>query len=450
MLLQSIINQHHWAIRPDAMEQFMADVAGFERTPGQPMEKTRTVTLHGSVAVVPVTGILLPYANWFSDYVGWATVGQLALDLQQAVANPDVTAIVLMCDSPGGVVTGISDLAKQILEARSAKPVVAMVQGMACSAAYWLASAASEVVTSDTGVSGSIGTVVSYPVRDSQYSVELVSKKSPKKRPNPKTESGKAQIIAELDAITDVFIGDVARHRGVTSQTVEADFGQGDVFVGQYGVTAGLADRVGTLDALLTELQTGQKLAKPAVNKPKSITINRDERNASMDWMTITAADIEKNRADLVMGLTQKATAEATQKGFEDGKAAGLTEGKALGATAERDRIQGVMGAGLPGHDDLIKQMAFDGKSTPGDAALAVNKAERETSASKLANIQLNSPPPVEPESDTPQATKPGTPDAWKAEWEKSVALQKEMDCEGYVAFKQAEANGQAKIREVK
>ncbi|HEY6403773.1 MAG TPA: S49 family peptidase, partial [Blastocatellia bacterium] len=177
-----------------------------------------------------------------------------------ALDNPNVKSILLNIDSPGGEITGISEFAQMIYNARSRKPITAYIGGLGASAAYWIASAAGEIVADATAMLGSIGVVAAVPNPDRRSSrdVEFVSSQSPRKRPNPNTESGKSQIQEMVDDLAAVFIGAVARNRGVSVNTVMEKFGQGDVFVGKKAVAAGLADRLGSFEQIVSELASGR------------------------------------------------------------------------------------------------------------------------------------------------------------------------------------------------
>jgi ClpP class serine protease len=143
-----------------------------------------------------------------------------------------------------------------IRAAHTQKPVTAYVDHLGASAAYWLASAAGRVIAAPTAMLGSIGIVmvVDDPSKTDSTDLEIVSNQSPKKRPDLTTKSGRAQVQATVDALADVFIADVARYRGVSTDTVLSDFGAGDVFVGQQAVDAGLADAVGSYEQTLRDL----------------------------------------------------------------------------------------------------------------------------------------------------------------------------------------------------
>jgi ClpP class serine protease len=151
-----------------------------------------------------------------------------------------------------------------IFKAKEQKTVIAYVYGLGASAAYWIASAASEIVLAETGEVGSIGVVAAYTSRKEERKkkgiedYEIVSSQSPNKRPDPATQTGKSQIQATVDQLADIFIGAIARNRGVEVKDVLENYGKGGVLVGNEAIESGLADRIGSLETLITEQKAKQ------------------------------------------------------------------------------------------------------------------------------------------------------------------------------------------------
>src|SRR5690606_33365251 len=92
---------------------------------------------------------------------------QLGAELEELVADRSVSAIVLRIDSPGGLASGLFDFTDRIFEARQTKPIVAVVDDIAYSAAYAIAAAAEKIYVSRTSGVGSVG-VVGYHVDRSE------------------------------------------------------------------------------------------------------------------------------------------------------------------------------------------------------------------------------------------------------------------------------------------
>lgn len=273
-----------WAIRPDYL-QFMAGLAALDRDgraarrsaegedwfrldlqaaagpTAQRLEGARySLLTRDGVAIVPIVGPIFPRANLMTEMSGTGTsAAMLARDLQIARDSVEVGAIMLMVDSPGGSPTGINALADQIYAMRGTKQVLAHVSGSAASAAYWLASAAGELVVEKTSIVGSIGVVAAIskqvePDANGELAIEIVSSNAPNKRPDPQTDDGQAEIRSLLDSIETQFIADVARGRKTTAAKVKSDFGGGGSKVGAAAVAVGMADRVQTYERSYSQL----------------------------------------------------------------------------------------------------------------------------------------------------------------------------------------------------
>lgn len=313
-----------WAMLPERVEEVLQIAARENEATPEVLEAYRSraiaaadrMTIRDGVAILPVVGPLFRRANLFTEISGATSYDMLRRDLQIAIDDPAVRAIMLNVDSPGGEANGCNELAKAVFEARGVKRVVAYVGGMAASGGYWIASAASEVVIDEAAILGSIG--VALGVEDASERdrargvrrIEFVSSQSPGKRPDPATDDGRARLQRMVDGLADVFIGAVAKHRGVSEQTVIDRFGQGGVETGVQAVKAGMADRIGTFEGVLADL------SRASSGRPSS-----QNRRASMDTNTETAP-----AADAQIASARR-------------------EGEAAGAAAERTRFVAIIGA---------------------------------------------------------------------------------------------------------
>lgn len=90
-----------------------------------------------------------------------------------------------------------------------------------------------------------------------------------------------------------------------------------------------------------------------------------------------------------------KGKAEGIETGRAEGITTGRTEGIASGATAERERIKSVLDVPHAGHEKLFAELAFDGKTTAAEAALAMVKAERATREQVRTDLTKDAPKPL-------------------------------------------------------
>ncbi|MBS1941691.1 MAG: S49 family peptidase [Bacteroidetes bacterium] len=212
------------------------------------------------VAILPIHGTLVRRTVGLEAESGLTSYAALAAQLDAAIGNPAVSSILLDIDSPGGESGGVFDLADRIRAASQIKPVWAVANDMAFSAAYALASAASRVFVSRTGGVGSIGVIamhVDQSEKDAQDGVHYTAvfagdRKNDLNPHEPISSEAHAFLKAEVNRIYGLFVETVARHRGLEPSAVRDT--EAGLFFGQAAVAMGLADAVGTLDDALTQL----------------------------------------------------------------------------------------------------------------------------------------------------------------------------------------------------
>lgn len=367
-----------WVIQPEGLEAVLAiangmgDPQALQAKLGRPLENARRVSVRDGVAVIPVTGPIFRYANLFTEISGATSTGVLARDIQTALDNPYITGIVLEMNSPGGEATGINELAKQIRAGTKRKRIVAYGGGSVASGCYWLAAACSEIVVDESAMLGSIGVVMSYldtRKRDEKSdvrAVDIVSSQSPDKRVDPNTEDGRTKVQSIVDAMADVFVSAVADFRKTTPDKVLSDFGRGGVLIGRDAVKAGMADRTGSLETVITEL------AGSASNSKRGTTMSSNNGQVTVS----TTEDLRQAMAagktadQIVIASNDQAIATARAAGVEEGKTASTD----AAVTAERKRIFDVQALAREGFDAELKT-ALDGGHSPEAFALSLMKA---------------------------------------------------------------------------
>lgn len=229
---------------------------------GDPREEgNRYTSINGKVGTIMIDGPIIPRSDWFSEVSGLVSIEALTQEFRALEEDANIEEIVLFMDSPGGVITGISEFARIV--AKCPKSVTAYVFGMAASAGYWIASAADRIVSSDTGIVGSIGVVQTIRLDDKNEFIEIVSRQSPDKRLDPETKEGKRKIQDLLSDLADVFIDAVAENRGVSREVVLEDFGKGDVFAAAKAEKAGMIDGISDLSLFIDGLQTEEPMEPP-------------------------------------------------------------------------------------------------------------------------------------------------------------------------------------------
>ncbi len=419
------IQSELWAITPEALQQVVAIAQGFGDPEavasklGRPLANARKVSVRDGVAVVPVIGPIFRYANMFTEMSGATSVQTLALDFQAALDDPSINSIVLEIDSPGGQVSGISEFAAQIKAAD--KPVIAYVSSMSASAAYWIASAADQIIANDTSMLGSIGVVWQASIDSEDNEVKFISSQSPLKQASPTTANGRDQYQKTVDSMAEVFINTVATNRNTTREDVIANFGMGGIMIAADAIAVGMADELGSLESIIATRSGGKKSLKS---------------NKGLNMTNITKELIASDYTDIAAAFS------------DEGYAAGLEVGKKLGAEAERERIKGIEAVSMPGHEALIAALKFDGNTTAADAAVQIIGAEKATRETMATRISADAPKPVphaapafeENDDDSTELTGQAK---YEHEWNSSAKLQQEFKTIGaYTAYRSAEEKG--------
>ncbi len=432
-----------WAILPDRYHQIIEiynahvrgpkiDLAALEARLGRPLSPIRREyagQVVSGVAVLDVEGPLAKRMSTVNAVCEGTSTNRVADFFSQALADPEVKAIVLNIDSPGGAVDGTMDLARAIHAARGKKPIVALADGMACSAAYWIGAAADRFYLANaTTLVGSIGVVATHvdqsrALDKAGITVSEVTAGKFKRVTSslqPLSEDGRAFLQEMVDDICTFFVNDISNFRNVPVEQVLERMAEGRVLMGGKAIEAGLADGVSSLDQLIAELSRSTPSRRPGAGAASTLP----QPNSTEAIMPITREELAEQSPDLLTALLDegKALGAAEAAAAMDGKLAeAKTEGFNQGAEAERARIKGVFEAseGLDGHEALTKELAFDGSTTPDQAAVKVLKAEKELAPLRNRAQQAR----VVPFGGDPSGSSEDPQNALKARWDANPAL---------------------------
>lgn len=220
------------------------------------------------IAVIPVFGTLVRRTVGLEAQSGLVSYTIIGQQLDMALSDPSVKAILLDVDSPGGEAGGVFDLADKIYAARKVKPIWASVDEDAFSAAYAIAASASKLYVPRTGGVGSIG-VIAVHLDQSQAEADVGLKytaiyagarKNDMSPHEPLSDPARAALQTEVDRVYDLFAQTVSRGRRMPVEAVKAT--EAGLFFGEDGVAAGLADKIGTFTDALADL-TASLAPKP-------------------------------------------------------------------------------------------------------------------------------------------------------------------------------------------
>lgn len=220
----------------------------------------------GSVALMPLRGVISNRANMLDDISGGTSSEMFGRAFTAAVRDDTIKAVVIDIDSPGGAVSGSDELSSMIFDARGVKPIVAHVNANMASAAYWIGTAADEVVVTPSGAVGSIGVYgvhddISKALADEGINKTLIASGKYKVEGNPfepLSDDARAYMQTRVDAAHSNFVRTVARNRGTTISAVRDGFGQGRMVDAPSAIDQGMADKIGTLEDTLNRFGASQ------------------------------------------------------------------------------------------------------------------------------------------------------------------------------------------------
>lgn len=286
-------------------------------------------------AIAPMRGKLVNRGA----YIG-ASSGLTSYEGMQAVFSamrddPNVRAVVLDIDSPGGEAAGAFETATALAALSAVKPVTAMVNAVCCSAAYLVAAAANEIVLTQTGSVGSVGVVFIHLDRSGELAkagvkptiVHAGAGKADGNPFEPLPEAVRLDVQREIDALYGEFVSAVSAYRPTRLNADAVRATGARVLRGQAAVAAGLADRVSSLDETLVRLSSQNR--RPGGSQ---------QRGSRMSATNPT-------EPGGLPGIPQAEHNAAVAAARTEGHAAGVTEGRTAGIAAEQERFAAILGS---------------------------------------------------------------------------------------------------------
>lgn len=226
------------------------------------------------VAVITLQDVMTKYGSSLSAFQGTVVMRR---QIRQAVADRQVRSIMLHIDSPGGSAKGVDDLATEVANAEKVKPVVAFVDDLCASGAYYVASQATQILCNPSGIVGSIGVysvLEDLTVMADQLGIKVYVVRSAEfKALGQPGEPIDAKVLAEdkriVVGIHDLFVDAISKGRGI-DRDAASELADGRVHIGVDAKEIGLVDSiVDGYDAALeatTEITRGDTIMTKAVN----------------------------------------------------------------------------------------------------------------------------------------------------------------------------------------
>lgn len=307
-------------IAPQKLEVILAALAprlGIEAPPVSAVvsvekasRKPYEVTPDG-IAIIPVEGTLVHKTRGIDALSGLRSYVDIQQEIEDAATDSTIKGILLEIDSPGGEVAGAFDVADTVYSARATKPLIAVANNDAFSAAYLLASAAQRIYVSRTSGVGSVGVIVSHldvSGNDEKmgYRYTIVSAGARKADFNPHaplSEEAKGVLEGEIARTYGLLVNTVARNRGLPEAAVRGT--EAGLFFGSDALNVKFADRLGTRQDALADLR--------AVIAPAGVSIQTQGRTSMHEEPL--AAETQASAVDL-----DAIRAEARRQGYADAR----------------------------------------------------------------------------------------------------------------------------------
>ena len=276
-----------WSGDARASDEVMRNIAA-DRNARDARRQSSVSNSGGGIAVLPLYGIVTQRGNMVDDVSGPGTAStqQFSNMLRAALQDETVSQILIDIDSPGGSVYGVAELADEIVSARAKKPVVAIANSLAASAAYWIGCSASEFYVTPGGEVGSIGVWQAHQdyskaMDEAGVKTTLISAGKFKVEGNPYApldEEAQGFMQSRVDDYYAAFTKAVAKGRGVPISQVRDGMGQGRVLGADAALASSMVDGIATFDDVVKKMRRDAR----AQIKPNASRLNQARNSLAL------------------------------------------------------------------------------------------------------------------------------------------------------------------------
>ncbi|WP_052702659.1 S49 family peptidase [Pseudoalteromonas piscicida] len=268
-----------------------------------PRERDRPYQVVNGLAILPVSGTLLHKYGYIKPVSGATGYDGISARLNDAIADPNIKAIMLDIDSPGGEGAGCFDCANQIKKLREVKPIYALCYDTMCSAAMALASACTERWITQSGRAGSVGVVVAHSsienkLKEEGVEITLIHSGDHKIDGNPYSKLPpeiRESIQSRLDKTRDEFAELVASGIGMSKSAILDT--QAQIFTGQAAIDVGFANKLvnghEAVPILLDVIKSNNSIGVSMSEKQENPTPSEKPNKAQLTQADIDAAKLE-------------------------------------------------------------------------------------------------------------------------------------------------------------
>ena len=265
-----------WAIIPEYLTDIQEQLEAFDINAiatDKEASVTNPDTSNSKIVVLPLYGTIVQKEGIVTKYLGGTSCETFGAWIDYFANDPSVSRIIIDVNSGGGSVCGVHELADKIYKVRQKKPIIAVVNTLMASAAYYIASSADKIYCSPSGECGSIGVLLTHS-DFSQYEEKLGIKTTIIKAGKHKAEGNPFEPLSDetrdylqknVDYFYNMFVSTVARNRNTTKADVISNYGEGRVLTAKDALSVGMIDGIKTLEEVLSMKQVRLKNKRTAI-----------------------------------------------------------------------------------------------------------------------------------------------------------------------------------------
>ncbi|WP_430735526.1 S49 family peptidase [Halodesulfovibrio aestuarii] len=315
------------------------------------------------IAIINMYGVMGRRLDAFEEMCGGCSCQTLGKHINHALANDAVDALLVDVDSPGGTLAGLDELSGTIMRGRNIKPIVAYTDANMCSAAYWVASSATAIVSTKSATVGSIGVFTTHYDESAKDAARGVTRTIIKAgaykaaMSESLTDESLGYMQGHLQAAYDTFVEAVAEHRGVEVEAVHPAMADGKIFTGKQALSAGLVDHIGDMEFALD--LAGQLAANFNQEKNMGTEAVKQAAEQSINYAALTVEGLKVHAPSLVEAIAGEAAnnSEAIAKAAKDATDAERSRAvEIIKSGASNELALKAIEGGEPAHD-IYRQM---------------------------------------------------------------------------------------------